>query len=98
VRRVRPTHTSSLSHTRKNPHTKTLTKTPKHKENKRLIILASVSALHMNLPLALWYLYKAKEINVEGVIYADLEYVYIVKNNVLIKIPTREFKVSEYEI
>jgi len=94
VGRVRPTHSSS----RKTPLTKPLLEKPLRKENKRLVILSAVASMHMNLPLSLYYMLRAKNIDVNGIIYGDLEYVYIVKNNALIKIPTKEFQVNNDEI
>jgi hypothetical protein len=80
---------------------KTLTKTLKHKEsnkeNKRLVILSAIASIHRDLGLAIYYLYKAKNIDINGIVYADLEHVYVLKNEALIKIPTSKFKISEYE-
>jgi hypothetical protein len=89
--------TPSHTQTPKKTYTKLQIKRIEHRENKRLVVLASVAAIHRDLGLAIYYLYKAKNIVINGIVYADLEHVYVLKNNALIKIPTKEFRTELYE-
>jgi hypothetical protein len=77
--------------------TKTLLKKYNKKESKYLTILSAVAAMQGDLGLALHYLLKSKGVSIEGILYADLENVYVLKNNALLKFQTKTFKVSEYE-
>jgi hypothetical protein len=91
-----PSHTQTPKKTYTKLQMKRIDHETKHRENKRLLILSATVAMHMNLPLALHYLLLSKNIDVEGVIYGDLDYVYIVRNKMLLKIPTYMFKTNEH--
>jgi hypothetical protein len=54
--------------------------------------------MNLDLPKALFYMLKARDIQIEGLLYADLNHVYVIRSGALIKVPTENFKVNSDEI